>query len=242
LLKSEYFNRKKITYMRKLVFSIMFLFIVVYGNSQVISNVDFDKINKNVGDTFSTYFYPKLIDRLLKNDTTILPDEYSHLYFGNALYEKYNPYGRSDKFDEFKSKIKEQDYTGAGLIGKEILKENPVNIEMLYYLLICYDKQGVIDTARMYAKHFFSFLNVIYESGDGKSIQTAFVVMCVDDEYQILDDLGLESTGQALLDGPTDRLTINTKGQKVSKGQNKIKELYFNVTKPFEQMSKMFKE
>ena len=66
--------------------------------------------------------------------------------------------------------------------------------------------------ARKYAHLFFGMLNAIMVSGDGRSVESAYVVLKVADEYMVLNDMNLTSSGQALV-GMTDKLTIETKGQ-----------------------------
>lgn len=218
------------------------LCISVWGYGQYISNVDFDSIRLNIQDSTSKYYYPNLNSRLLENDTTLTSEDYKHLYFGNVYSDNYSPYGKSEIEKEFINLYKAGYFKEAKVLGKKVLKENLINIQSTYRLLICYDVLGIRDTARIYANKYFSLLDVIYRSGDGKSISTAYVVISADDEYQILTDLGLKRKRQDLLSGPTDRLSIYKKGQKRVKGRKKIKELYFNVSKPFEYMKNQFRK
>jgi len=226
-------------------FSIVCIFLIsnCIGFSQKFSNIDYSLVETETKDPHSEFYYPYLTKRLLKNDTTLTRKEYQYLYFGNVYIKNYNPYGQSDLEKEFHEIYKNEQYTEAIPVGKRVLAENPVNINVTFKMLVCYHILEIRGTARIYAKKYFSMLDAIYNSGDGKSIETAYVVIKVDDEYQILSDLELQSLGQALLmKGPTDRLTIDTKNQKKIKGKKKIKELYFNVNKPFESLSNLLKD
>jgi hypothetical protein len=227
--------------MLRSLFTILFLTIALSAQSQVISNVDFPAIERIVKNSASPFYYPKLIERFNNNDTTLTAEEYKFLYYGNATSETYSPYGMSDPEKKLDSLYRIKNFRAAIAAGKETLLENPVNLKTCFRLLVCYDQLGLKDSARIYARKYFGFLNAIYESGDGKSIETAYVVMKVPDEYQVLYDLELESNRQSLI-GTTDRLEIDTKSQKKVKGKKKVKELYFNVSKPFESLGKMFNE
>lgn len=218
------------------------LTISLFGYSQQVSNINFDEIKSHIQDPTSSYYYPYLEDRILQNDTTLTYEDYKHLYYGNAYSENYDPYGSSATEKEFNDLYSKELFSEAIPIGKNVLQENPINLKTLYRMLVCYHVLEMKDSARLYANHYFAMLDVIYTSGDGKSIATAYVVLKVNDEYQILSDKGLRSAGQALLNGPTDRLTIDKKSQKKVKGQQKIKELYFNVSKPFEYLDGQFKD
>jgi hypothetical protein len=210
---------------------------------QKISNIDFDLIKSQTQDTTSTFYYPVLIQKFLQFDTTLTDKEFCYIYYGNVFTDKYNPYGTGEDEKKFMEFYKQEKFQEAIPFGLNTLIDNPVNLKILYKMLVCYHKLGDKITAKKYANLYFGLLNEIYKSGDGKSIETAFVVIKVNDEYQVLNDLELQSKGQALLsNGPTDRLSIDTKNQKKVKGRKKISELYFNVAKPFEHMSNQFKK
>lgn len=219
-----------------------FLFLSLLAFSQKVSNIDFDQIKEHVEDSSSEFYYSALRERLLNLDTTLTYTHYKHLYYGNVFTNTYSPYGKSDNDKEFTEEYNNGNFDDAKVLGKKILEENPIDLRKIYQMMICHHNLQEIDTAKLYARQYYSFLNVIYNSGTGKDVKDAYVVIKVNDEYQIVNDLGLTSTGQALLsDGPTDKLTISTKGQKKVKGQKKIKALYFNVSKLFEHQMKLFK-
>ncbi|MBL7899139.1 MAG: DUF4919 domain-containing protein, partial [Crocinitomicaceae bacterium] len=94
--------------------------------------------------------------------------------------------------------------------------------------------------AKIYGKKYFGFLDVIYASGDGKSLETAYVVISVDDEYRIVGDLGLYVKQQVLIND-CDLLIFEKKGQRKVR-KKKIKELYFNVQMPLLSFSNSFKD
>jgi hypothetical protein len=241
---NRYALLKKETTMKKTIIMLMlFLFSttnILFG--QKISNIDFDYIKSNTQDSTSAFYYPVLIQKFLQLDTTLTDKEFCFIYYGNVYTDMYNPYGIGENEKMFVELYKEEKFQEAIPFGQNTLIENPVNLNVLYRMLFCYHKLGEKTTAKKYATLYFGLLNEIHKSGDGESIETAYVVVKVIDEYRIMHNLGLQSKGQALLRGPTDRITINTKNQKKVKGKKKISELYFNVAKPLEHMLKEFRE
>ncbi len=213
----------------------------MHSGAQKISNVDFTTIKKLSEDSLSTLFYHSLVKRFAESDTTLNYIDSNVIYYASAFARTYNPYGSSDEEKIFFDFYKQQKYTEAIPHGEAALKENPVNLKLLFRMLVCHHQLGDKENAKKYARMYFPLLNVIYQSGDGRSIETAFVVISVADEYEILSDLQLSITKQALV-GETDVLTIDKKGQKPKKGEEKIKELYFNVSIPFEHLSKSFEK
>jgi len=204
--------------------------------AQKVSNINFDEVKQLTQDSNSPYFFPKLLSRFIIADTTLTQKEFSLLYYGNSYQKSYSPYGNSDKKDEFYKFYNKKNYKEAIPIGEKILSENAINLKMSFKLLVCYNELGDTLMAKKFARRYFPLLRVIYHSGDGKSIETAYVVINVDDEYQLLQNEDLESTGQSLI-GVTDKLTINTTNQKE---EPIIKELYFNVSRPFAYLTEQF--
>jgi hypothetical protein len=228
--------------MRFIFTSLIVLFYSFVCISQKVSNIDYDEIKINTTDSISEFYYPTLIKRFLENDTTLTPEDYKYFYYGNVFTDYYNPYGKSNSEIKFQELYNHEDFENAIPLGKITLKENPVNLKVIFNLLICYYVLENKDSTDVYARKYYSFLDVIYNSGNGKSASTAFVILKVNDEYQILADLGLRRTSQALLRGSVDRLKIDKKHQKKIKGQKKITELYFDVSMPLSHLIKQNKQ
>lgn len=206
-------------------------------HAQQVLTINFDNIKQKIEDSTNMFYYPNLVSRAKVLDTTMTGDDYFMLYYGNVFYPAYRPYAESDYEDAMLELFDKEKYAEAITQGLLVLNENPVNLKITYYMLLCYHLSGDTQMARKYAHMFFGMLNSIMVSGDGKSIETAYVVLKVADEYMVLGDMGLTSAGQSL-SGMTDVLTIETKGQDPPKGQKKIKKLYFNVEMPFGYMIK----
>jgi len=223
----------------KIIFIFLFTSYSTFG--QKILSVDFDAIKIEIQNSNSTNYYPLLVERFSNFDSTLTFNEYKLLYYGSTFQDNYSPYGTNSKETDFYKEYNNKNFKAAIPIGEEILKENPINIKLIFKLMVSYHQLDEEIKSKNYARNYYRLLDVIYNSGDGKSIKTAYVVIVISDEYQILSDLRLFNTSQALF-GVTDILTIDTKNQKIEKGKKKIKELYFNVSKPLSNLSQMFKE
>ena len=222
----------------KILTLIIAVSISIFSYSQTISNINFDKIKSETTDTFSTNFYSLLLQRHIKADTNLIFEEINNIYYGSVFQPNYSPYGRSDSEDDFYKYYKQKKYKKATKYGLKILEENPIDLTMLFKMLVCYNEMGNKEKAELYAFRYFSLLSCIYHSGDGKSIYNSFVVVSVSDAYEILADLQLYSVGQSL-QGSTDVIKLDLKSQK---SETKIEELYFNVSMPLNHLSKMFNE
>ncbi|MCG8577786.1 MAG: DUF4919 domain-containing protein [Flavobacteriales bacterium] len=209
--------------------------------AQQISNINMDSIQLAVANPESDYYYPTLLKRLKDLDTTLNLKEYRHLYYGNVFEKSYHPYGSSKLRKDFLEAYdiysqQPQELKGVVKQGDEVLLENPVDLEVLLKMAIAHLVIGEDKKAKVYGKIYYSFLDVIYSSGNGRSAESAWVVTSVDDEYRIVGDLGLRVMDQSLI-GECDRLLFSKKGQK---RKTMIKELYFNVRLPLTHLSKSY--
>jgi hypothetical protein len=225
-----------------LMFSVKAAFLIIIigiacikAYPQKLSNIDLDEIKKQTLDKNGEYYYQPLLERFKKCDSTLTPIEYQYIYYGYALTDAYNPYGSSDDVDKMREAMSKESYNKALEYGLKAFKENPVDAGLILRLLICYDKLEDFISEKKIARIYFALLHVIYDSGDGKSENTAYVVIEVSDEYVIMNDLELDLKMQALV-GDCDRMTM------VQPNDKKIDKLYFNIYLPFSNMSKMFND
>ncbi|MBK9190848.1 MAG: DUF4919 domain-containing protein [Crocinitomicaceae bacterium] len=229
--------------MTRLNFVILLSFFIISSApvvGQNIGRIDFSEIKKEIENPESNYYYPSLLERIHSDDTTLNYSDYKYLYYGNVFQENYHPYGITDLKKEFNTIYKNRDYKNALLKGKDVLAENPVDIEVTLKMIIACLETGDTLLAKIYGKKYFGFLDVIYASGDGKSLETAYVVISVDDEYRIVGDLGLYVKQQVLIND-CDLLIFEKKSQRKVR-KKKIKELYFNVQMPLLSFSDSFKD
>jgi hypothetical protein len=222
-------------------FILFLLFVGISASGQKIGSINFDQVKRIVSDTSSVYFYPKLIQLLNADSSKISADEYWYLYYGHVFQQNYYPYGNTDSkkaFLEYYAQL-DQDSSKldkAILLGKKVLKENPIDIEVQLKMYLCLSAANQPSAAREHAKHYYGFLDVIYASGDGKSVNSAFIVISVDDEYRIVGHIGLQVVEQSLIND-CDVLTFSKRNQK---RRYRIKKLYFNVRLPLLYLSRSF--
>jgi hypothetical protein len=208
-----------------------------FAQGQTISKVNFDNIKTEISDSSSIFFYPKLVNRFQKQDTSLSNIEFKHLYYGNVFQANYYPYGATDKQLLFtKAYKKNEGLAETERLGLAVLNENPVNLDVLLKMVFLYNRAKDVEKATVFAKLYVSFLEVIYGSGTGEDCNNAFVVISVDDEYRITSDLGLTVVNQAL-EGSCDHLVFSRKGQK---RKSRIKSLFFNVKMPLSYLAKSF--
>ncbi|PLX06138.1 MAG: hypothetical protein C0596_16775 [Marinilabiliales bacterium] len=218
---------------------IILLSLSVSVFSQEFIDIDMNDIESKTTDSLSYLYYPVLLDRFMAFDSTLSQDDFKYLYYGYVFTDMYNPYGGHELEEDFYDLYYDKEYEKAIELGNKIIQEDPINTKLLFKMLVCHHQQEDAVMADNYASLYYGLLTVVYFSGDGKSVETAFKVINVADEYEILSELGLQSAGQALI-GTCDKLSIDQDSQEVEKGEKKIKELYFDVSLPFQYLNKQF--
>jgi len=198
---------------------------------------DYAQIEKSISDAASEMYYPKLMDRFLKGDTTMTLPQRRHLYYGFRFQKSYNPSGIPKEAQTLRTLLQKKPMSDADAlevitIGKKILAGNPFDMRMMNVLL--YASEQVKDMA-LFNNTLCQMkitVDALSSSGDGKSKETAFYVLNVSDEYQLLAVLGFQPVGkQMLIDHKYDYLEI-------AKNPDGIKGLYFEISPSLEFLGK----
>jgi len=204
--------------------------------AQKISNVDFDAIKKSLDA--SPDLYKDLVTRFKNSDSTLTAADYSTLYYGQCFQKSYNPYGLDVNVDEFRKHYQKQEYEKALPAALRIIDKNPMDVQMTFRALVCYHYMKDEENKAKMNTRYESILMTIIGSGDGKTAETAFVVMKVSDEYELMNNMEVQNTMQSLVQGPAGQCDMMT----LKPNDLGLEKLYFNVSKLFESMSKMFKD
>lgn len=224
--------------MKDLISVLILILFFSVSFAQKIVNIDFNYVKEETTKKNSDNYYEKLLDRYNKYDTTFTEEEYMFLYYGFTFRPEYNPYGISKEEEKFFDAYHAGNYKKAIPLGQSVLAKNPVHLNILFKMAVCYYALNEVDMFKFYISIYKGLLSAVYRSGDGMSIETAWVVNSVSDEYEILRNLKLSMVSQTLLEGPTDMFSLDTENQEYDPP---VEKLYFNVAKPFERMSKIFK-
>lgn len=200
---------------------------------------NYQQIEKEIKDNNSNYYYPSLMKRYLLADTTLTIEEKQHLYYGGQFQSYYSPYGISDFHDSLKTLLNKDSLKVVEKIKvirfcDSILKENPfdmktMNIQRYFYKEVNDKQNWILNTHKINTE-----IDAILSTGDGKTMNTAFYVINVSEEYVILNVLDYEFIGPQRLIERTDFLTVK-------ENDDKIEGLYFDVSASFASLDKMFK-
>jgi Domain of unknown function (DUF4919) len=172
--------------------------------------------------------YEALLKKLKGGDRTV---DFKELRMAYADSSGYNPYGgdREARQAMFAA-VNAKQWDEALKQSAKILEKNYVDLNAQFVAAVANHEKAVADQADFHRFIVRGLFDSITNSGDGKSADKSFVVISTDEEYALLNFLGLRPLGQALLNvggHSYDKLTA------VDPKTNEKHELYFNIDKPF---------
>jgi hypothetical protein len=172
--------------------------------------------------------YALLLASLKAGNTAI---DYTRLrlsYMNSPEYKAAKDVSKSE--DAMTDALNKKDYPAALKNAEAVLESNYVNIDAHYVALVANREMGAMDKAEFHRTVFRGLINSIRNSGDGKSMETAWVVINVHEEYVMLRALGFRPGEQSLIrkDGHSyDEMKVKS----VEDGTAQT--FYFNVDIPF---------
>lgn len=216
------------------LFALMFAFSAL-AQEQTFEAPNFEVIKKTIQTDTSRFFYPRLLERYQAMDSSLNADDYKHLYYGfvfNAGYQPYKVLPEDKQLSDYfkRDELAEADYDKIIQLAKVCLKQFPFNINQMKMMAFAYNKKGDSDTSAKLMGQTFDIIKTIMQSGDGKSEATAYHVISVGNEYDLLRMLNLQSESQTLI-GNCDKLIL----EKNSRG---LTDIFFNVEQPLLSLKK----
>jgi hypothetical protein len=181
--------------------------------------------------------YEALLERVKKQDQTV---DFQALRLAYTDTKAYGPYGgdAASRKNMFAS-LKANEYDKALESATTILAGNHLDIMGHFGSFVAHRELGHADLSAYHRFVFEGLLNSIKNSGDGKTMETAFVAISTDEEYALFNYLGLRPTDQALVKEKGhsfDRMTA------LDPKTNQSVIYYFNIDKPFNWLDKSLKK
>ena len=167
---------------------------------------DYETIRRNVVDSTSDSFYPKLMQRYEAFDTTLTVVDYRHLYYGYLFQNNYDSdWNLKDKKTIEKSfrdaKKDKTNYDQVITLVNNSLHEYPFDLRSMQFLCFLYHENDEKEMGEKASRRFISLIGAILSSGDGKSCETAYHVIFPQHEFSILKIFQFESAAQKRVDG-----------------------------------------
>lgn len=218
--------------MRKLA-SALFILVLVSG----IAFSSTQGPPKNASQDSPKRSFALLLERAKKGDPTL---DFKELRLAYTETTDYSPYGgdRETRKQMFAA-LNAKEFDSAVEAAEKILAKNFVEINAHFVSYVAHRESGRAEKATFHKFMFDGLVKSITGSGDGKTAETAYVVITTDEEYTLFNILGLRPAGQALInqDGHSfDRMTAT------NPKTNETVVYFFNIDKPFNWLGQGLKQ
>jgi hypothetical protein len=158
-------------------------------------------------------------------------EEHRKLRLEYAASTDYNPY--APEIGNFRKRsmelLEKEDFDGALQEAAKGLSIDRLNIDLLMTQAAAYRAKGDLENAEQTRRTWISLVDSIVGYGDGKSFETAFQVISVDEEYIVMALLGLERVEQSLIEHDGSEFDVFTVRSR--KSGNEF-QLFFNIDIP----------
>lgn len=215
--------------MRNIITVSLLLISITTGYAQRLPIVapNYSYIKSEIKNSNSKYYYPKLFQRYLANDTTLNIDDYRVLYYGFTYQKAYKPYGNPSqdailaRYAE-KDKLSKADCDTILLYAGQLVDQYPFDIHWINRMAYAYHIKGDNVDARLLSFKAKMIIQTILSTGNGRTFPTAWHVIEVGDEYEIIYMLGLYPLHQTLVGLECDHITVGA-------NPSGVRGFYFNV-------------
>lgn len=220
--------------MKKVIFSMIMIAVACSLAASTkdkkikIEKPDMALIEQTVNDPNSKYYYPKLIERYERRDTTMQHDEYRLLYYGYLFQEDFDPYRRSE-YSEIVDELYYQSQHSRAECDTIIkyaelsLQDNPFDLQQINFLIYALREKKKNHLAAIWQYRLNHLLQAIISSGTGLDKENAWYVISPRHEYNILNFKGYTADSQEFMPPYYDYITVEKKTEKDPAG------FYFNI-------------
>ena len=181
--------------------------------------------------------YEALLERVKASDTTVSFKDLRMAYTESAGYAPYG--GNSEARKTMIAALNEKNYDKAREYAEGILQKNYVDITAHIVASAAYRELKNADRAKYHQAIVEGLAQSIMKSGDGKSLETAFVVISTDEEYALFNLLGMKAVGQALVH---DKGHSYDRMEAIDRKTEAKATFFFNIDIPFNWLANSIKK
>jgi hypothetical protein len=166
--------------------------------------------------------FQALLERVKKSDASV---DFAKMRQLQTRLDDYSPYGDSE--DHPFTLLKAGNVEGAQALADRMLAQNYLDLEAHFAAAEIAEKRKDEKAAAHHRYVIQGVLDSILKSGDGKSTQTAYVVVNISEEYALMGHLGLRVAGQSLINDDNGHSYDLLQG--VDAEGKPAREVYFNI-------------
>lgn len=156
---------------------------------------DMAHIEQEIGQPESPYYYPLLMLRYEKADTTLTQTDYHYLYYGYPFQDTYRPLLQSSWVDSLSMSFSGrggQNYVSVARYCYEILREEPFNLRDINALSYALVRMGEKEQAAAQMRKIDMISRVIRASGTGLTEESPWWITYMNHAQDILNLSGAD--------------------------------------------------
>ena len=202
---------------------------------------DLEAIRVATLDPANPMYFPKLMKKFNRNDTTMTADEFRHLYLGYMFQEDYDPYRESpyasvtDSYRNKTSHTKEEIDT-IRKYAELTLLDNPFDLRQMSFLVHVLKERRKDMSAKIWEYRLEHLLGAIKSTGTGESEENAWFVIYPAHEYDMVQLMGYQAVDADFIESGYDYITVEPEEETLRRLRDKVqKGFYFDVRQIHEQ-------
>ncbi len=204
----------------------------------VVEKPDLEKIKKETLDPASPFYFPKLMAKYTRNDTTMTNEEYRNFYLGYMFQEDYDPYrtspysGVTDDM-RLKATHTKEEIDTIRKYAELSLRDNPFDLRQMSFLVHVLKEKRKDMSAKIWEYRLEHLLGAIKSTGTGEDIENAWYVIYPMHEYDMVQLMGYEAVDAQFIDPGYDHLIVTPDEETRKRLRDKVVSgFYFNVEVP----------
>lgn len=203
-----------------------------------VEKPDLDRIRQETLDPASKFYFPKLMAKYSRNDTTMTNEEYRNFYLGYMFQEDYDPYrtspysGLTDDL-RLKATHTKEEIDTIRKYAELTLRDNPFDLRQMSFLVHVLKEKRKDMSAKIWEYRLEHLLGAIKSTGTGEDVDNAWYVIYPMHEYDMVQLLGYQATDAQFIDPGIDYLTVTPDEETRRRLRDKVAQgFYFNVVMP----------
>lgn len=200
-----------------------------------VERPDLEAIRVATLDPQNKMYFPNLMKKFNRNDTTMTSEEFRHLYLGYLFQEDYDPYRESpftaitDSYRNKTSHTKEEIDT-IRKYAELALRDNPFDLRQMSFLVHVLKERRKDMSAKIWEYRLEHLLGAIKSTGTGEDQENAWFVIYPAHEYDMVQLMGYHAVDAEFFEPGFDYLVVEPEEETSKRLRDKVqKGFYFDV-------------
>lgn len=200
-----------------------------------VERPDLEEIRQATLDPQNKMYFPNLMKKFNRNDTTMTAEEFRYLYLGYMFQEDYDPYRESpytaitDSYRNKTSHTKEEIDT-IRKYAELNLRDNPFDLRQMSFLVHVLKERRKDMSAKIWEYRLEHLLGAIKSTGTGEDQENAWFVIYPAHEYDMVQLMGYHAVDADLIEPGYDYIMVEPEEETARRLRDKVqKGFYFDV-------------